>query len=1202
MNQKYIFRLLRTIFSILILGSIAACSPESGPIAEVEVDANQEILPGTVDVFERDNLMAWCIVPFDGRKRGPEERAEMMARLGFTKFAYDWRAEHIPTFDEEMAVLKRYNIELSAFWFPSALNEDAQTILAALEKNGVKTQLWVTMNGGPIECTPEEHAQRVAEHVEKLRPIVEAADAIGCSMGLYNHGGWFGEPENQIDIVKALGADNVGLVYNQHHGHAHVDRFEELLAMMTPYLYALNLNGTVPGGDKKGQKIVPLAHGDLDVELLTIIQESAYVGPIGILGHTQDDAEKTLKDNLDGLEWLRPQLKGVDAQGPKPVPTRESLAPKALGAASITDEFGFALAGGQVIEGKPEYGKPPVTVSCRVRVDSHKGFNILIANHIKVSGAHWELFTEPSSGNLAVYMPGQTPDHLRTGTSLKMGEWYHLVFHYKADAIRLFINGKNVGEIAIVSNGKSVVEGGLAFGQLVEGGLFCDGLIDDVHIQKGIVFPSEMGKNSAVSGETTLGLWSFNNVSGEKVSSSVNHLEDEAARLKLPEYQVIPAAKASELTPSNGLPSPDSYTKWSRSHGDSSNSRFSSLSQINRENVQDLEVAWEYQSGDGADNVQCNPIVVGDTLYTSTPGHHLVALDARNGDERWRFKGGDYPAKRGLVYWPGNAEHEARLMVNAGEWLYALNPETGIPIEHFGSAGKVQTGRVFVAGAIYKHIIVLPGYERDVFGYDVISGEKKWTFHTLPQEGEFGYDTWDGQEQGANCWGGMAMDEERGLAFVATGSPKPNFIGLGHKGSNLFANCVIALDALTGERKWHFQEIRHDIWDLDIPAPPNLVSVMKDGQKVDAVAQVTKIGNTLLLDRVTGRPLYPFRLRRAPVSKLPGEQTWSYQPDVEVPEPFAKQEFRADDITNINEDAGDYIQQRLGAAKFGWFESFEEGKPTVFYGIHGGAEWTGAAFDPRKGKLYVSANEIPWTINVFRQATIKRNTDVPKTRGHEVYEARCVLCHGDKLQGNGVAPPLLGLERRMDDAGVRALLETGRGLMPAVGEISESDVLALFDFIYLREPGVELISDPLSYTFNGFNKLLDLAGYPGSKPPWGTLNCIDLNTGKIDWKVPLGVYPELAKQGLMDTGAENFGGATVTAGGLVFCAGTPDNLIRAFDSETGEELWQHSLPFGGYAPPTVYAVDGKEYVVVAATGGGKLKTEAGDAWVAFALP
>ena len=507
-----------------------------------------------------------------------------------------------------------------------------------------------------------------------------------------------------------------------------------------------------------------------------------------------------------------------------------------------------------------------------------------------------------------------------------------------------------------------------------------------------------------------------------------------------------------------------------------------------------------------------------------------------------------------------------------------------------------------MAGAIYQDVLVLPGYDRDVFGYDVITGEKRWTFHTRPQKGEYGFDTWMEQEQGANCWGGMAMDEERGLAFVSTGSPKPNFVGVNHHGSNLFANCVIALDALTGERRWHFQELRHDIWDLDIPAPPNLVTVTRNGKKVDAVAQVTKIGNTLLLDRVTGKPLYPVRLRRAPVSKLPGEQTWSYQPDIELPEPFAKQEFKADDITNLNEDAADYISQRVSGAKFGWFESFEEGKSTILYGIHGGAEWTGAAFNPEQGKLYVSANEIPWTISVFRQATIKRDPSLGKTQGQTVYEARCVLCHDDTLQGNGVAPPLLGLERRMDDAGVSALLKSGRGLMPANDDLSAEDEKALLDFIFLREPGVELISTPLSYTFNGFNKLLDLEGYPGSKPPWGTLNCIDLNTGKIDWKVPLGGYPALAAQGITDTGAENFGGATVTAGGLVFCAGTPDNLIRAFDAETGEELWKHELPFGGYAPPAVYEVGDKEYLVIAATGGGKLNTTPGDAWVAFALP
>lgn len=1154
-------------------------------------------------LFARDNLVAWCIVPFDSAKRGPEERAEMLARLGFKKFAYDWRAEHISTFDEELETLKRYGIELSAFWFPGGLNDDAKAILDVLKRHEVKTQLWITMGGGEIQCTPEEQAARVQQHTDAIRPIAEAAAEIGCTVGLYNHGAWFGEPDNEIAIIKALNLPNVGLVYNMHHGHDHVDQLPALIERMMPYLYCFNLNGMVRDGDRKGQKILPIGQGELDRDLIKIVRDSGYTGPIGILGHTEDDAEDTLRDNLEGLDWILPQLDGGAAPGPKPVPQRASLRPAvSKGAPSLSEPFGMALAGGLVVEGKPDYATPPITVSLRAKLDGATSFNILAANHTKASGAHWEIFTEAGSGNLSVYMPGMKPDHLRTGRSITDGQWRAITFCYAPTEVSLALDGVVVAAQPIESNGMAAAPSGLAFGRLVEGGFNCEGLVDDVKIVRGIVPATPPADLPAQQDDATIGQWNFDDLT-EKVAAVSARVEDPVLRAALPAYQVIPAATTEELTAANGYPK--DFSTWHRSHGGASNSRFSGATQLNRENVKDLKVAWEYRAGDGEGNIQCNPVIVGDTLYAPTPGDHLVALDARTGAEKWRFKAEGRPAHRGLVYWPGDGTNAPRLLVAIGKELWALNPDTGQPVEGFGQGGKVASGQAVVAGAIYKNIFVLPGYAGDVWGFDILTGERRWTFHTIPAEGEFGADTWDGPEEGANCWGGMALDEERGIAYVSTGSPKPNFVGVHHKGSNLFGDCVIALDALTGERKWHFQEIRHEIWDLDIPAPPNLVTVMRDGKKVDAVAQVTKIGNTLLLDRVTGKPLYPFRLRRAPVSKLPGEQTWAYQPDVELPEPFARQVFTPADITQRTDDARDYITQIVNKANHGWFEPFEEGKATIFYGLHGGAEWTGAAVDPARGLLYVSANEVPWSITVVKAVEVRRDPSLPPSKGQQLYEERCIQCHGANLQGNGMAPPLLGIEGRVKDEDARLLFKTGRNLMPIADGLTDDDATALLDYIFLREPGVTVIrpedSGELRYTFSGYHKLLDQEGYPGVVPPWGTLNCIDLNTGKIAWKVPLGYYPDLAAWGEDNTGAENFGGAMVTAGGLVFCAGTPDNLIRAFDADTGDELWQHALPFGGYAPPASYEVDGKQYVVIAATGGGKLGTEMGDAWVAFAL-
>ncbi|MBI4626626.1 MAG: PQQ-binding-like beta-propeller repeat protein, partial [Verrucomicrobia bacterium] len=398
----------------------------------------------------------------------------------------------------------------------------------------------------------------------------------------------------------------------------------------------------------------------------------------------------------------------------------------------------------------------------------------------------------------------------------------------------------------------------------------------------------------------------------------------------------------------------DSYRTWTRSLGGPTSNRYSTLNQINRSTVGKLRVAWTYRSGDGPGNVQCNPIIVGDVLFAPTAGKKIVALDAATGMELWRFtplSGSalqDIPARRGLTYWPGDADAPARILFAGGTWIYALDPKTGVPIRSFGDNGRTPIPTAGTAGGVvWKHIFVIPGYLGDVFGYDVATGRQLWRFHTIAQPGEFGAETWEDRESGANCWGGMALDESRGIAFISTGSPKPNFVGARHRGDNLFADCVIALKADTGERLWHFQEVRHDIWDFDLPAPPNLVTVMRGGRRVDAVAQVTKIGNTLLLDRVTGKPLFPFRLRRAPASTVPGEEAAPYQPDVQLPEPFIQHVFTffREDITTRTPAAHEFVANLVAQANIGiWFAPFEPGRASIYYGDNGGANWPGASF------------------------------------------------------------------------------------------------------------------------------------------------------------------------------------------------------------------------------------------------------------------
>ena len=1007
-------KLLRILPGILLL-SLATCAAQ---------DRN---------LFARSNLVAWCIVPFDAKKRDPEERAAMLERLGFKLFAYDYRAEHIPTFDTEMEALKRHHVRLMAWWFPGALNDEAKNILDVLRRHNLRdVQLWIT-GGGELTKNAAEQKARVTAEAARIKPIAEAAGNIGCVVALYNHGGWFGEPENQIAIIELLragGVTNVGIVYNQHHGHDHVARFRELLAKMKPYLVALNLNGMTRNGDQVGKKILPLGQGELDRELIGVIEESGWRGPVGILNHTDEDAEGRLLDNLEGLDWLLAQSPGHPV-GNKPQP-RTWRDPSAAGA-------------------------PPNT------------------------SPYWQI-------------------------------------------------------------------------------------------------------------------------------------EDAKAREKLPLYQTIPAARPEELTPANGLPKRETYRAWHRSHGDNGGTRFSALDQINRQNVTNLQVAWTYHSRDGSNYIQCNPIVVDGVMFAPTPGKYIVAVNAVTGQELWRFKPDGKPAWRGLIYWRGSGGASERVLFCAGKHLYALHPKSGQPIGSFGENGRTELpgnaqgdfGAATAGPTIFENIIVVPGFEKDAWGFDVITGKHLWTFHTVPQPGEFGYETWDRTEPyAANCWGGMAMDETRGIAYLTTGGPKNNFIGINHLGDNLFANCLIALDARTGKRLWHFQEIRHDIWDLDIPAPPTLGTITREGKRVDVVAAVTKIGNTLLLDRVTGKPIFPFRLRRAPTSDLRGEVTSPYQPDVELPERFSKHEFTVDDLTERTEEAHEFALTRFKSATTGWFRPGSEGRANLFWNIDGGAEWTGACIDPDTGRLYVSANHLGWLITIFRNDDPPDDPRTPKTRGQLLYEANCAQCHGTNRLGIGTAPALRGLRHRLDDAAVTNQIRTGKYAMPAVPpeQLHEADLKALVDYLMLRDrplPPAKPTARP-SYSVTGYPRFFDHEGYPANKPPWGTLNCIDLNTGKLIWKVPLGEHAELTREGVPKTGTENYGGAIVTAGGLVFCSGTRDRKLRAFEKDTGAELWAAELPWVGNAPPATYEVGGRQFIVIPATGS-KLESQRGDAYVAFALP
>jgi quinoprotein glucose dehydrogenase len=589
---------------------------------------------------------------------------------------------------------------------------------------------------------------------------------------------------------------------------------------------------------------------------------------------------------------------------------------------------------------------------------------------------------------------------------------------------------------------------------------------------------------------------------------------------------------------------------WAGVGNDKGCQRYSTLNQINRRNVTSLQVAWSYHTGDAGKGttIECTPIVVGGVMFLTTATSRVVALNAATGCELWRYdpyanvktthpkaSGG---VNRGVAYWSNRKQSRIFLGVADGR-LISLDAKTGQPDPGFGQAGTVNLREGMdcnldglnygptSAPAVYGDIIILgfscpeggrpaPGDPR---AFDSRTGKELWRFHTIPRLGEFGHETWKGdgwQHCGAaNNWGGTSVDEKRGLIFMGTGSASPDFYGCDRKGDNLFANCTLCLDARTGRRVWHFQTLRHDLWDHDLPVYPNLVTVTHDGRKVDAVAQVTKTGFVFLFDRITGKPLFPVEDRPAPASDIPGEQAAASQPVPVRPPPFCRQAMSESDLTDLSAEAHEELRQRFCMYRSGAaFLPPSTNGTVVLPGFHGGATWSGASFDPTTGILYVNSNEQP---------NLLRMTEQPE-----------------------------GSAER--------------------------------------------------YKFTGYTRFLDKNGYPAIKPPWGLLNAIDLNKGEMLWQVPLGEFPELTARGIPQTGTESFGGTIVTAGGLVFIGGTKDEKFHAFDKMNGKLLWDFKLDAGGYATPCTYMLKGRQYVAIAAGGGGKLGTKSGDSFVAFALP
>lgn len=673
---------------------------------------------------------------------------------------------------------------------------------------------------------------------------------------------------------------------------------------------------------------------------------------------------------------------------------------------------------------------------------------------------------------------------------------------------------------------------------------------------------------------------------------------------------------------------------WPEYNGDGARSHYSPLNQINKANVAQLKVAWSYASG-GADTLQnrtqmqCNPIIIDGTLYGVSANTQAFAIDAATGKERWKTDVADNGGTtgRGVTYWAGGSDK--RIFFGAGKWLYGIDAATGKLIESFGDNGRIDlkigierpgADNYVVSNTpntIYKNLLITgtrvseseTALLGDIRAYDTRTGQLVWTFHTIPQKGEPGYETWSPEHPrqrigAANNWMGMAIDRARGIVYAPTGSAAHDFYGANRKGNNLYSSCLLALDAATGKRLWHYQLVHHDIWDRDPPAPPNLLTITRndpDGrpQKIDVVAQITKQGFTFVFDRVTGKPIFPIKETSFPKEAAAGEQPSPTQPIPQLPAPFTRQSFTEKDI-NPWASNRDSLRVMLSKARTGGPYIPLSEKMTVFFpGTDGGAQWGGAAADP-DGILYIPAKENP-----VHMTLIRRKQTGKTTTQNSPYQLYCSACHGLDRKGNhdGSYPSLLQLEKRLSKQQVLKLLMTGRGMMPSFSHISTAERNAIVEFLYNNAADTQVATtqkDVVPYQHTGYNRWYDSEGYPVSTPPWGTLTAIDLNTGKHRWQVPLGEYPELTKKGIAPTGTDNYGGPLVTAGGLVFIAATRDEKLRAFDKETGKQVWEYPLPAAGYASPSTYGINGKQYIVIAC-GGGKLKTKSGDKYIAFCL-
>jgi quinoprotein glucose dehydrogenase len=633
-------------------------------------------------------------------------------------------------------------------------------------------------------------------------------------------------------------------------------------------------------------------------------------------------------------------------------------------------------------------------------------------------------------------------------------------------------------------------------------------------------------------------------------------------------------------------------------------------------------------------------------MYATSARHRLYAINATSGKMVWSFdpfnggKGGG--VNRGVTYWEDG--DDKRILFTAGDDLFAVNAQTGKLIMSFGNSGKVSmnTGMrddaKFISikptspGVVYKDLLIIGNEVSELYGaqpgyiraYNTRTGKLEWTFHTIPKPGEPGYETWpkDAWQYagGANDWGGMSIDEKRGMVFLATGSPTYDFYGADRKGENLFGNCIIALDAKTGKYIWHFQTVHHDLWDYDLPAPPNLVTIIKDGKEIDAVAQASKIGFLYVLDRETGKPLFPVEERKVPASDVPGEEAWPTQPFPLKPRPYASQYMTINDLTHFSDEAHDSLIKKFNALRYeGLFTPPSIKGSLNVPGTIGGSEWGGAAYDPATNIIYVNGNNAPEIDQLQKIEPNKVQENIsPYIAGKKIYMSYCAGCHKENRSGDAVHPSLIDLQKRMTGDEVVNKIKQGSGKMPGFANLLKGQEKSIIAFLFQQQDRKllqevndlsEIRDNKLGNTQNdtatiylnvaAYAEFEDKDGNPGIKPPWGTLNAINLNTGEYEWKIPVGNDSALQQNSTTVTGLAAMTGPMVTAGGLVFFSGTSDKKIFAFDKSNGKLLWQTTLPAAGSSTPCTYMSNGKQYIALSIEGN---KENPAGYIIAFSLP